>query len=311
MTLGSSVAWLTRFARYKGIGALEGPRPELSLKPLFSQAGWRVVCRSPRTAFCPILRNPLLGFADLIRYVQVLADHGFRVAPPGKVLGVFVAPSSLSLDELPEVPTTPEDMAVLRLASQKGRIRRNQLHGIRQWLQAGHKIAPRMNLDAVFRRVSIWQAQQRARLLAQACTASWPFACDSTPWFGLEIVPMSTALDLWEDGQAMSTCLYSLRAECDSDTATRFFSVRKGGRRHATLELIWSYQPTACNPGGTYRIRDCRLSANRLPSLELVNLLTLFAAHYSLLVASNGLSPNRKASTKVGVWLPFDWGRPP
>ena len=84
----------------------------------------------------------------------------------------------------------------------------------------------------------------------------------------------------------MSSCLYQLRRLCNEVTApSRFFSIRKNGRRHATLELVCNRQhgykhgPNANTV--RWRLQDCRLSHNRLPSEALVQTLIGFATHYN------------------------------
>lgn len=296
--------WLERYARHHGLEVERSSSLEKTLKPRFSAAAWRVVCRSPRSAFQPIVRNPLLGFADLVRYAQGLASCGFRVAPMGKVLSAFLRSNHPFFDQSPLVPVARDELAVIRLADREGHIGPGQLYRIRQWLRAGHKIAPRMSLAAVLLRASAWHTRQRA----QASAVPWAFACSSRPWCGFEIVPLTTAVDLWDDGRAMSTCLYSLRGECDSDAASRFFSIRKAGRRYATLELSWTTQPAGEHLSGSYRLRDCRLSANRRPPAELIEAMTRFAAHYQQLAEIQGLCPQPRINAP---WSAVDWSAIP
>lgn len=296
--------WLERYARHGGLEIDRSGSAAQAIRANFSAAAWRVVCRSPQSAFLPILRNRRLGFRDLVHYAQSLAGHGFRVAPCGRLLAAFVQSSHAFFDQAPAVPTARDDLAVMRLASLQGPITQKQLHLVQQWLYVGHKISARMSLSAVLKRASAWQARQQAQLSA----AHWAFACSTVHWCGLELVPLGSALDLWDDGQLMSTCLYRLRGECESDAASRFFSVRKAGRRHATLELSWFPEPSSAHRG-SYQLRDCRLFANRLPSKELVALLDRFAEHYTQLAQAQGLLPLKaKAST---AWAGIAWQNPP
>lgn len=298
--------WLERYARHKALQIDEAVGPEQAIKAQFSAAAWRIVCRSPKSAFHPILKNCRLGFADLVSYAQGLADHGFRVAPLGEVLCAFVRSSFAFFDQAPAVPVTREDLNVMRLANAQGRLNAKQLHLIQQWIYAGHKISAGMRWVSILKRADAWQARQ----LAQISQTRWTFACDSLNWFGLDVAPLRSAVDLWDDGQAMSSCLYRLRTECDSSSASRFFSIRRGGRRYATLELSWTTEAAEAGLCGRYKLRDCRLSANRLPPDELVALLSGFASHYQQLAQSQGLLP-QASKTVSKLWEGVAWQATP
>ena len=100
----------------------------------------------------------------------------------------------------------------------------------------------------------------------------------------------------------MSSCLYRLRHLCKSARVpSRFFSVTKNGRRHATLELVRDpphqrmHGPDRIQ--GQWRLQDCRLSHNRLPSEELVKLLIDFGWHYNNLSQRPGRAPRAARPT--------------
>ena len=140
--------------------------------------------------------------------------------------------------------------------------------------------------DQWHRRQQVAVEQARGRSTSAGAPAGWKFACGPVAWHGYEIIPLVNGIDLWDERQAMSSCLYKLRGLCQAASApSRFFSVRRNGRRHATLELGRNL-PNPGSPGlekvgERWRLQDCRLSHNRLPPEDLVRLLTDFARHYS------------------------------
>lgn len=185
-----------------------------------------------------------------------------------------------------------------------------------------------MTWHSVLRRANEWHQRQRLVVdLARADKKStgpgstWNFACGALPWRGYNFIPLTNVIDLWGEGQAMSSCLYKLRGLCkNASQPSRFFSVQKHGPRHATLELVRDL------PGGDmrevdrlderWRLQDCRLSNNRLPSEDLVNAMTDFASHYSHLdqgaseVVKNTRPPpilRNRLTTSDGLEQSFQW----
>lgn len=101
-------------------------------------------------------------------------------------------------------------------------------------------------------------------------------------------MPLTNEIDLWDEGQAMSSCLYKLRYLCkEASVPSRFFSIRKNGRRYATLELVCDLPAKGMRGPdrlyGRWRLQDCRLSHNRIPSEALVKMLIDFGWQYNLL----------------------------
>ena len=103
----------------------------------------------------------------------------------------------------------------------------------------------------------------------------------------------------------MSSCVYRLRQLCGPrNTPSRYFSVRKHGHRYATLELVRD-EPAAGMAGpdriyGRWRLQDCRLSHNRLPSDELIKKLIDFGWHYNVLSQRPGLMPKPLDQIQAG-----------
>ena len=74
--------------------------------------------------------------------------------------------------------------------------------------------------------------------------------------------------DLWVEGVAMSHCVYAIRRYCGHPGPSRFFSMRRGAHRVATVEL----QPK--KGGIRWFVRDVRLSFNRLPGPDVIGAAT-------------------------------------
>ena len=297
--------WLLRYARHGRIKPGPSDLDAAAIKRCFTLPAWRLVCRSSRGSFVPILRNRHLVFNSLVHYAQRLAESGFQVAPNPVFLEYFIQSSYYFFDRMPGVPDQSDEMVLLRLATRSSAggssvASRAQLRRVDEWLNWGQgAVNTRMAWSAVLRRAEQWhQRQQVAVEQARSCSAGaeaaagWKFACGPVAWQGYEIVPLVNSIDLWDEGQAMSSCLYKLRGLSQAASApSRFFSVRKNGRRHATLELVENMPDADLDTpadragleklGARWRLQDCRLSHNRLPPEELITLLADFARHYS------------------------------
>ena len=179
----------------------------------------------------------------------------------------------------------------------------------------------------MLRRADQWHLRQqvavehaRSRATRVGAPAAWEFACGRVAWQGYEIVPLVNSIDLWDEGQAMSSCLYKLRRLCQAASApSRFFSVRRNGRRHATLELVENMPDAGLDtPAGTagtekmgarWYLQDCRLSHNRLPPEALLELLTGFAMNYSKHSSQSCPSPLGKAQAKLPLAAGLTWAK--
>jgi len=296
--------WLLRYARHSRIMSDPGALDAHAIKRCFTPPAWRLVCRSSRKSFLPLLRNRHLAFDSLVHYARRLAESGFQVAPNPALLEYFIQSSYYFFDRMPSVPHEPDEMALLRLATRSSAggsaVSRAQLRRVDEWVNWGSgAVSTRMAWRAVLRRADQWHQRQRVavehargRAAGAGVPAGWTFACGPVAWQGYEIVPLVNSIDLWDEGQAMSSCLYRLRGLCQAtSTPSRFFSVRKNGRGHATLELTETRPDAGLDtpagragldkPGARWRLQDCRLSHNRLPPEALLELLTGFARHYS------------------------------
>lgn len=146
---------------------------------------------------------------------------------------------------------------------------------------AGVDVTDAHQWASINRRATAWhrsgQGNQRPR-------DPWHFFCHDVEWRGLQLVPLTSAIELWEEGDAMSHCVYDLRQLCDAPWPSRFFSLRRAGRRVATVEL--SLVPPEAGMRGLNRIRgrwvlmDCRLSANRIPGRSLAIDMLEFGNQY-------------------------------
>lgn len=295
--------WLSRYARHSQV-RLDASLPEANaLKGCFTPAAWRLLCRSGRDSFIPILRNRQLCFDSLTHYTQTLVENGFQVAPSPEFLDYFIRASYYFFDRMPTVPDSQDEMTLLRLATRHGAVSGAQLRRVHEWLDPDRgSVTTRMTWRSVLHRANDWH--QREQLAVDQVKANhnsdrhngWRFACGSLAWRGYEITPLANDIDLWDEGQAMSSCLYQLRRLCKkANHLSRFFSVRKDGRRYATLELVReSPDKSLRGPDriyGRWHLQDCRLSHNRLPSEALVKELIDFGRHYNLLSQRPGRAP--------------------
>lgn len=311
---GKDLHWLGRYARHGRVRLDASLLEANALKNHFTPAAWRLLCRSDRSSFIPILRNQRLCFESLVHYTQSLVDNGFQVAPGPELLDYFIQASYYFFDRMPSVPDSLEEMILLRLATRQGAVSRQQLQRIHEWLRPDRgTVTLRMTWGAVLRRANAWHQRQRLEVShARADQSSsrpidWHFACGSLPWRGYEITPLVNELDLWDEGAAMSSCLYKLRGLCEkSSVPSRFFSIRKNGRRYATLELVCDLPDEGMRGPdrlyGRWRLQDCRLSHNRLPCEGLVKMLIDFGWHYNVLSQRPGRAPG--AARVIGASHP-------
>jgi len=288
--------WLLRYAKRCQVKLDSSELTAHAIKHKFTPAAWRMLCRSSRESFIPILRNRRLAFDSLVHYAQRLVEHGFQRAPEPEFLGYFIQSSYLFFDRMPGVPHKADEMTLLRLATRCGGVSRAQLRRVGEWLDWGQgSVTTHMTWRTVLRRADEWYRRQQA-VIEQArtsCTSAqapkgWDFACGPVALDGYDIIPLVNDVDLWDEGQAMSSCLYKLRGLCKRATEpSRFFSVRKNGLRCATLELVQG-KPYESQHGlglmdGRWQLQDCRLSHNRLPLEELLTILDAFGRNYDTL----------------------------
>lgn len=280
------VSWLLRYADHCRVG-VEPDEPVQSIRQRFSKAAWRVLCRSDRNDFLPILQNQQLSFVDLQNYCQALARFGWLKAPCRSLLSFVITESYLYYDQQPSVPTDQEKFIFMRLAESAGGVTTKQLALVRHWqTQMRLELKPRMKWAGLVNKATLWRQREWVRL-NQTHDQTLHFYCRSMPWRGYEIVPLDTPLALFDDAVAMGTCLYGLRNLCFKEyQASRFFSLRSQGKRLATFELVHDC-PGPCSKGwemryGRWTLQDFRLSFNRLACANLNADLVAFAAMYNI-----------------------------
>lgn len=301
--LFKDLSWLLRYADHCRM-SLDPADPVKSIRQQFSKAAWRVLCRSDRSDFLPILQNQQLSFVDLKTYCHALAEFGWLKAPARTLLGFVITESYLYYDQKPSAPISQEKFTFMRLGEQAGAVTTKELALVRHWQTQHHmRLKPEMKWSRLVARARLWRQRERVRL-TQSNGQNWHFYCRSMPWRGYEIVPLDTPLALFDEAVAMGTCLYNLRYLCSrSCQASRFFSLRQEGVRVATFELVHEY-PSYCSKGwkqrnGRWTLQDTRLSFNRLPPAQLVGHLAAFVAMYNIWAAR----PLRQPQSQMSIGL--------
>lgn len=281
----ANLDWLVRYARHCGL-QLGDPGSEIkTLRDAFGAPAWRLLCRSPRSAFLPILRNRELSIHSLIRYCQQLAERSFVRAPQAMLLSFFVTQRRHFYDRPCRVPES-EDYDLIRIARPEQRLRvrdiadvANWAHETRAWIRPAHK------WSTLVLRARRYFERQRIELESQL-QEPWHFFCGVVSWRGLTITPITSPLGLWQEGQRHGTCLFKLRHECTALKPSRFFSISRGPKALATLELAWR-PPERGDRGmdwvwGRWFLQDLRLSFNRLADESLLEDMTAFARQYNI-----------------------------
>jgi len=280
-----SLSWLVRYARHCGrLGEDTGVPAETHLRALFGVAAWRVLCRSERSAFMPILRNRELDLDSLVEYCKDLARRSFVRAPRPELLAYFISQRRRYFTERCRTPQDI-DFDLMRIAGREPRVRSADIALVYNWLDHERTaVQPRVRWTTLVRR-----ARQAADLeltkLQHAQHRPWHFYCGEIPWRGLRITPLADAVALWQEGAAMASCVYKLRALCESSEQSRFFSICRLGKRLATLELYLS-PPRRGDVGmdrelGLWMVRDLRLAHNAVPDNALAASMKDFAAVYN------------------------------
>lgn len=278
--------WLLRYALYCGAELDPHISQDQALRLHFSVAAWRLICRSERQSFLPILRHRSLNFSDLAEYAQTLVDRGWKIAPPGPLLAFFIDQSYLYFNRAVSAPTTDAEFNFLWVAGREPEIARGDLALVHNWADLTQaEIERHHRWRALVRKARAWKAAQSISIRHQD-GPQWHFFCHSLSWRGYELVPLRNPRDLWDEGLAMSNCLYKLRRECVPDGGSRYFSVRRFGRRVATLELMYHSSDKqmsgqdACF--GRWEVLDCRSAYNQIPETALLDSLRVFAWQYTL-----------------------------
>jgi hypothetical protein len=280
------LSWLVRYANHSHVD-FDPAEPIQSLRMQFSKAAWRVLCRSKRDDFIPILQNRQLTFRDLHAYCQALAEFGWLKAPERVLLNFVITESYRYYNCEPSVPTAKEKFVFMRLAKQAEVLSTKELSLVRNWHTHQHmELKPQMKWSRLVARAKLWRLRERVRL-ERPNDQTWHFYSRALPWRGYDIVPIDTPLALFDEAVAMGTCLYTLRHLCCRNSQTsRFFSLRKQGNRVATFELTLGYpQPTFKGWDlryGKWTLQDARLSFNRLATKEVTDCVVAFAGMYNI-----------------------------
>jgi len=239
--------WLLRYARHCKFQT-EGGHPTQtiaaiadsdsmahSLRAAFGAPAWRIVCKSPKSSFLPILRNRELAMDDLIVYCTRLAERSFVKAPAPITLSFFIGQRRYFHNRPCRVPED-DDYEVMRVATRH--LHRGSLAGQRSppsvtvrdmarvvnWAhQTGTAIKPAHQWSRLLVRARQHFEQERVRL-ASARQLPWHFFCSDIEWRGHRISPITHAFGLWQQGQRHGNCLYKLRFDCTSAQPSRFFA---------------------------------------------------------------------------------------
>ena len=278
--------WVVRYAKHCEVLAGADAPVESVLREKFTPAAWRLLCRSPKECFVPILRNRELSFDSLVLYCSRLAEHGFQQAPKGILLCYFITQHRLYYSTGCRIPEG-RDFDLMRIAAREAKVTFAQLALVENWIvQTRFTLSRNNRWSSLVRRATQFRAKERVTVVAQK-NQDWHFFCAGMDWQGYKIEPLTNVEDLWVEGLCMGSCVYRLRHEYRAIKPSRFFSVRRFGKRLATLELVW--QPPHLSFKGMDRVwgkwvlQDLRLSFNRLPYEQLTASMAHFASHYNFL----------------------------
>lgn len=280
----NQLRWLFRYANHCSF-YVAGDLPMLqALRSAFGAAAWRIVCRSPKACFIPILRNQELSIHSLITYCKRLAERSFVQAPQPILLAYFVRQRRLYFDRPCRIPQD-DDYALMRVANRHGALRLRDIASVVNWAhQSRTDILPTHKWSALVMRASKYNEREQVHL-ASARHYPWHFFCRTTAWRGYQVEPITDTLGLWSEGQRHGNCLYRLRYECTAAAPSRFFRISRDGKSVATLELAWRL-PLEEDVGmdrlwGKWQMQDLRLSYNRLPDEPLTQAMQAFAGMYN------------------------------
>lgn len=295
----ADLKWLVRYSRHCGHRESEDDGEQLSidvelasLRCAFGPSAWRIVCKSPRSSFLPILRNQELNLQSLITYCQRLAKRSFELAPHPALLGFFINQRRLFCDQPCRVPED-QDYIFIRLANKhlsslgpdNPTLRVRDIARVVNWAhQTRTTIKTSHQWKSLLERASKHFEGDRIELASQR-QSPWHFYCAGTAWRGHQITPLTNPFRLWLQGQHQGNCLYKLRFECASSKPSRFFDISRCGKSIATLELVWR-APQDHFKGmdrlwGRWELQDLRLSYNRQPDAQLLASMNAFATMYN------------------------------
>lgn len=280
----NDLRWLARYAEHCEFYTGQTTSMLHALRTAFGPAAWRIVCRSPKDCFIPILRNRELTIHSLIAYCKRLAERSFVQAPKPILLAYHVRQRRLYFDRPVRIPQD-EDYDLIRVADRAPSLRLSDIALVSNWAhQSRTAILTNHRWSALVARARKHNEQERV-YLSCARKEPWHFFCRATLWRAYQVEPIADVLDLWQEGQRHGNCLYNLRYICTATEPSRFFRVSKDGKPVATLELAWR-APEEDFIGmdrlwGRWEMQDLRLSYNRLPDQDLTAAMQAFAAMYN------------------------------
>jgi hypothetical protein len=280
----SDLRWLVRYAIHCGFHTAQQASMLQALRSTFGAAAWRIVCRSPKTCFIPILRNQELSIHSLISYCKRLAERSFVQAPQPILLAYFVRQRRLYFDRPCRIPQD-DDYDLIRVANRHEGLRLRDIACVANWAhQSRMAILPAHKWSNLVSRARKYNEREQVHL-ASARHHPWHFFCGTTAWRGYQMEPITDTVALWHEGQRHGTCLHRLRYECTAAAPSRFFRITKQGRSIATLELVWRLPEKEFvgmdRVWGKWEMQDLRLSYNRLPDEQLVQAMNAFAGMYN------------------------------
>ena len=289
--LGQPVAmndlrWLVRYAQHCEFHTGEAESMLQALRLAFGVAAWRVLCRSPKACFLPILRNQELSIHSLITYCKRLAERSFVHAPKPILLSYFVWQRRLYFDWPCRIPQD-NDYDLIRVADRHETLEMRDIACVANWAhQSRNCILPEHKWSTLVIRARKYNEREQVHL-STVRHQPWHFFCTSTDWRGYQIDPITDPSGLWQEGQRHGNCLYRLRYDCTALKPSRFFRISKAGKSIATLELAWR-PPEEDFIGmdrvwGRWEMQDLRLSYNRLPDDKLTQTMQAFAWMYNFL----------------------------
>lgn len=270
----SDLQWLLRYAKHSQCQCLDDGFN--SIRFMFSRPAWRLLCRSSRRDFLPLLRNQDLLFDDLVEYCERLVIFGFQSAPAPKLLSFLLAQLRLYFDRPCRIPEE-QDYLLMRIAAREPVVNLRDMAKIVNWVAE-----TRPEVRTCHRWSGLRKRAQRHHQLQRARhwwgERQWAFHLPSAVIDDFEFVALRTPADLWEEGDAMGSCVFQLRSCCDATYPSRFFSIRKASKRVGTLEL--ALLSTDDRKRASWLMQDLRRSYNRLPSAQLTALALKFTAAY-------------------------------
>lgn len=282
----ADLSWLVRYARHCGFHAPATDDLAQALRETFGAAAWRIVCRSPKEAFMPILRNPELSIHALIMYCKRLAERSFVRAPKPILLAYYVRQRRLYFDSPCRIPQD-DDYDLIRVANRHEQLRLRDIACVANWAhESCNCILSVHKWSSLVVRARRYNEKKGAEL-ASVRYEPWHFFCRNTAWRGFQVEPITDPAGLWHEGQRHGNCLFKLRYDCTALKPSRFFRVSKEGRSIAILELAWRPPETGFRGmdlvWGRWEMQDLRLSFNQLPDPQLIQSMKAFGQMYNFL----------------------------